>query len=102
MISTIYRQFTAKIWEDSQTYEDLSAYLEKHQIRNIIDHHTVKGQFGGLELEVTFGPTWFQNVRSVKTKMTGTIVTSDLDGASQTRAAGVLTLLAEYMPNYLK
>jgi len=98
----VYRQFTERIWEEPQTFEDLSTYLSEHQIRNIVDGSDVKGQVDDLELKVTFGPTWAGASRKVNTEMRGTITTSNLDDNSQRRATEVLTLLAQYMPKHLK
>jgi len=99
----IYRQFTEKIWKEPQTYIDMSAYLDEHQIRNMVENDVVKGQLDNLRLKVTFGPTLGGGNRIVNTQMKGIVTISDpLHPGSQKKATEVLTLLAQYMPRHLK
>lgn len=100
----IYRQFTEMLWENPQTYQNLSDYLSEHGIKNTIEHSAankqiVKGQIDNLIIKVTFGPI---SAGKINSHMKALVRTGKRDQETQKRTAEILTLLAQYMPSYLK
>jgi len=76
--------------------------LSEHKIINIVGAGSIKGQLDGLDIKVAFCPTFNGSMRKAKTVMRGRITISDSSYDSQRKVTEVLTLLAQYMPSYLR
>ena len=103
----MHKEFTGKgknIWEDSETYEDLSNYL-RNWINEPVERSgfSVRGRNGSLEVEVSLHPTLGARLKGKgNTIMRVKITPNQTDNFGESAEGQLLSYLARFEPRYLR